>query len=59
MQGILELWLFNKTKLDKHLTNEKIRREVEKRPMFRYCSKSVLWWGQGHPRNKLLHVPVI
>ena len=39
MQGILELWLFNKMKLEKDLTNEKIRREVEKRPTFSPYSK--------------------
>ncbi len=37
MQGILELWSFNKVKLDKSLTDEEIRREVEKRPTYRYC----------------------
>jgi hypothetical protein len=45
MQGILELWLFNKTKLGKHLSDEKIRREVEKRPMFRYCVVKVYSGG--------------
>ena len=42
MQGILELWLFNKMKLEKDLTNEKIRREVEKRPAFRCFSKKIV-----------------
>ena len=38
MQGILELWLFNKMKLQENLTDEKILRKVEARPTFRFES---------------------